>query len=239
MYISKFIKKKLNDLRIKNVRSNVKNIGRFEINKINQFLSNLEGKTFLDFGCGFGEECCQALMKKMRVIAYDVNHYPEMKKVKTIYPAIELKIGNINLIDNNQYDLIHSHHVLEHCPDDLEILKFFRKNIKDEGILLLSVPSIINLLTLSKRFWGGSGVNKFSDNSHLREYTLEEISWKLNKSGFIIRDFYSSGIGLPIKGWGLISRLLDPDRKIERLTPNFFFLHDSLNFICTPRNHQK
>jgi len=232
MNFKKYIRGKLNQLRIKNVSRNQKNIGRFEIKKINQYLNHLDGKTFLDFGCGFGEECCQAHMKNMKVIAYDINLYPEMKKVNDIYPLIKLKIGDISIIDNFKYDLIHSHHVLEHCSDDMKILNFFRKNIKDEGIILLTVPSIINLSTLIKRILGGA--NKFSDNSHFREYTLEEISWKLEKSGFIIKDFFTSGIALPIKGWGLISRLLDPSRRIEKFIPNFFFVHDSLNFICLP-----
>ena len=116
----------------------------------------------------------------------------------------------------------------------MAILKFFRKNIKDDGIFLLSVPPIINLSTLTKRLWGGE--NESSDKTHLREYTKEEIIWKLNKSGFLIKDYYSYGIGLPLKGWGLISRLLDPERKIEKLFPNIFFIHSSLNFICLPKN---
>ena len=232
MKIKSIIKKKLNNLRIWNVAKHKNNIGRFQINKLRNYINNFKGKKFLDFGCGFGEECAQASELGLEVFAYDINLNPEMEYVKNIYPSIRLKIGALESIDNKKFDIIHSHHVLEHSQSDIEMLKFFRKNIKDDGIILLAVPQILNLMTLSKRFWNGG--NKFSDKTHLREYTFEEIKFKLVHSGFKIVDYYTSGIGIPIIGWGLLSRLIDPQRKIERWIPNFFYIHDSLNFVCIP-----
>ena len=157
-----------------------------------------------------------------------------MKEVLKIYPDIDIIIDKVNLINPNKYHIVHSHHVLEHCTNDLDILIFLRKAINSEGILLLSVPTITNLITLINRFFTGG--NKFSDKTHLREYTREEIIWKLNKAGFKVEAFFTSGFGLPIRCWGLISRIVDPNRYIEKLIPDIFFLHDSLNFICSPNS---
>ena len=83
---------------------------------------------------------------------------------------------------------------------------------------------------INRIFTGG---NKFSDKNHLREYTREEIIWKLNKAGFKVEAFFTSGCGLPIRVWGLISRIVDTNRYIEKLIPDIFLLRDSLNFICS------
>ena len=104
----------------------------------------------------------------MKVTGYDIEIYPEMKEVLKIYPDIDIIIDKLNLINPNKYHIVHSHHVLEHCTNDLDILIFLRKAINSEGSLLLSVPSITNLVTLINRFFTGG--NKFSDKTHLREY---------------------------------------------------------------------
>jgi SAM-dependent methyltransferase len=79
----------------------------------------------------------------------------------------------------NTFDLILSVDVMEHIQEDGKVLKNFHASLKDDGMLLLTVPS-------DK---GGSGVFRKGDKSFIDEhvrtgYSVAEIKKKLNKAGF-------------------------------------------------------
>jgi 2-polyprenyl-3-methyl-5-hydroxy-6-metoxy-1,4-benzoquinol methylase len=223
----------LNDIRIKRVKSSKPSmIGRFEISDLKNYIVLTNKKTFLDFGCGFGEEISQACELGFSPIAFDVKLYPEMLTAIKLYPQINLRIGKISLLNSLKVDIIHCNHVLEHIHNDEDILNLFKKIINKNGVLLLAVPNIVSLKTLFPRFIGFT--NYFSDPTHVREYTLQDISEKLRRAGFKAVKIKTSGLGLPLKGASLFLRLLDKNRFLEKNIPNIFFIHDSINLICVP-----
>ncbi len=223
----------LNDIRIRNVKnSNRSMIGRFEVADLKKYITLTNKITFLDFGCGFGEEASQACEHGFSTVAFDVKLYPEMLTAIKLYPQINLKIGKISLLNDLKMDIIHCNHVIEHIPNDENTLNFFKKILKKNGVLLLAVPNIISLKTLLPRFIGFT--NYFSDPTHVREYTLQDICEKVRRAGFKVVKIKTSGVGLPLKGVSLILRLLDRNRFLEKNIPNIFFIHDSINLICMP-----
>lgn len=227
--IKSSLRRAMNAIRIKKAVINPKKIGRFDLINIIKVVGKLDNLLFLDVGCGFGEECAVAHSVGLKVIGYDVVLYPEMEDVVNVYPNISISIGNINKLDEVKPDIIMCNHVLEHVEDDVQMLDYFYKKLNHGGVLLISVPPLINIKTLLYR---SMGIQKFSDKTHCREYSVEEITQKLKRSKFDICSVNTSGLGLPIPGLPLLLRIIDKNRNLDDIVPDIFFLHDSINIIC-------
>ena len=80
-----------------------------------------------------------------------------------------------------KFDVIVISEVLEHLSDDEKALKKMRNLLEDEGILIITVPNserIVNQLS------GLLGKPICQEKSHLREYTVPEITALLNRCRF-------------------------------------------------------
>ncbi len=113
---------------------------------------DLEGKTVLDIGCGFGRLALLcALHKASRVVAVDLST-PLIKTFESIISL--LKIDNIethimdveNLkLEPNQFDVIFCCEVIEHLLNPAKLLKTIYSLLKPDGIVVLSTPNGLNL----------------------------------------------------------------------------------------------
>lgn len=116
---------------------------RFEL--IHKY-SNLQGKRILDIGCGNGVYSIEMAKYASSVIGIDIN--PD-----AIRQALSNKesqhVDNINFYCSDvgefehkeKFDIITMIEVLEHIPDDKEMLLYLRRFLKDDGELILFVPN--------------------------------------------------------------------------------------------------
>jgi len=89
------------------------------------------------------------------------------------------------LILRKKYDLIICFEVLEHLHEDLKLLKLINSWLKDDGILLISVPH-------NEKLWNIR--DELAD--HLRRYSKDEIKAKLKSANlepkYYVMVFHSS-----------------------------------------------
>jgi 2-polyprenyl-3-methyl-5-hydroxy-6-metoxy-1,4-benzoquinol methylase len=91
---------------------------------------NLEGKKFLDFGCGEGHVAKQAIKQNCALsVGYDITrNYEWHQGNKLIYT------DNIKQVkDNGPYKVILMYDVLDHCQDPVEVLKNVKDLLSDEA----------------------------------------------------------------------------------------------------------
>lgn len=153
----------------------------------------------LDYGCGTG-----GLTKALSVFgevsgvdfspeALDYCRKRHLNQVRSIQSPDELPSG--------QYDLLGSFDVLEHVEDDLGLLRHWRRAIKPEGLLFITVPAY-------RWLWSGED----TVSQHIRRYTYRELKTKAEAAGFdIVRLTYFNSLLFPaIAGVRLFNRFLRP-----------------------------
>ena len=109
----------------------------------------------------------------------------------------------LNVAVKNNFDFILCGSVLEHIQHDMKILRQFYKALKNEGTILVYVPSrekriLSTLAHKQKEMIKNSGKNYLHD--HVRYYSPEEITIKLQQAGFEIDD-----ITITYGGFGALS----------------------------------
>jgi len=140
-------------------------------------IENVNGKRALDLGCGYGYYTVDLLRRGYEVDAVDIsNHSIRMtwKKIEKMKNHPRVEIHNINAFDfepKKKYDLIICLEMLEHIHEDLKLLKSINTWLKDNGILLISVPHNEKLRNIRDEQAG-----------HLRRYSKDEIKDKLKKA---------------------------------------------------------
>ncbi len=107
-----------------------------QINRANAILDmmvdrNLEGKTFLDFGCGEGWLAQEASKRGLvEVVAYDIKIEPGWKKRKGV--GFTDKFSDLPQI---HFDFVMLYDVLDHCQDPVELMAQVRSCLKPEGVV--------------------------------------------------------------------------------------------------------
>jgi SAM-dependent methyltransferase len=140
----------------------------------------------LDAGAGFGQHTyfLANMSPKWSVLAVDVkqddvcecNHFfHQSEKNNVLFRTEDLT----RFQQPGTFDLILSVDVMEYIKEDCKVLKNFYHSLKEDGLLLLTVPS-------DK---GGSDVYKPGDKSFIEEhirtgYSTAEMKQKLKKAGF-------------------------------------------------------
>jgi 2-polyprenyl-3-methyl-5-hydroxy-6-metoxy-1,4-benzoquinol methylase len=94
----------------------------------------IEGKSFLDFGCGDGHVASVALNKNPKIsIGYDINENAFNKDILQNNP--NLLTTNWDQVAENQYDVILFYDVLDHVKDEsmLSVLEKLKSVLAPEG----------------------------------------------------------------------------------------------------------
>ena len=131
-------------------------------------------------------------------------------------PPIDLEIGDLNnlvnssppaTIGNGNYQLITFLEVIEHLGiPPVEILRFLRHQLAPGGYLLLGTPNLVRLMSRLKFLLGYppiQALRRYGEGSlsHVREYTMSEITEALRTAGFTVeRARYSTAPSRTIKG---------------------------------------
>ncbi|MDD5361717.1 MAG: class I SAM-dependent methyltransferase [Ignavibacteria bacterium] len=147
----------------------------------------------LDIGCGSGIFSLWAsrLVSGIKAVDLSVKAIAEAQKSKDYLKAdnIEFLSENfMNYTDLSVYDVVMLTEVLEHLDDDKGALKKIYGLLKNNGFLLMSVPSL-NAPLHKKYLKKYDGINPFDERvGHLRRYNKEIISNLLAECGFKINE---------------------------------------------------
>ena len=144
--------------------------------RFNQFKNVLKSKRILDFGCEFGGFLKNITnSKKLHGLEINKNCIKFLKK------------KGINVIDNLEnnklkFDVITMFHVLEHLPNQINILKRLRQNLDNNGKIIIEVPSASDLLISFKNL---KSFKKFTFwSQHIILHTRDSLKKVLKASGF-------------------------------------------------------
>lgn len=153
----------------------------------------LKNDKVLDVGCGGAPMSLYFASKGVSVKGVDLSEkaIKENTKAKEYFGFDNLEFACENFMeytDDAIYDVVMMTEVLEHIPDDEASLVKINKLLKDNGYLLMSVPS--SNAPLHKKYLRQYGKDPFDERvGHLRRYTAVQMFNLLNKTGFELVEF--------------------------------------------------
>lgn len=140
----------------------------------------------LDIGCGVGTLAYYLASKGFNVIGVDVSSraikIANSFRSKSGLKNVNFSLGDVQMITSTRkYDLIVCTEVIEHLENDVKMLKTIYTLLNSKGKLLLSTPSV------NAPLYKLGMLRKFDlEVGHLRRYKMDDLLFKLRKSGFRI-----------------------------------------------------
>jgi len=163
---------------------------------IRDLIGNLEGKHFLDYGCGAGMFVVHAAESRAaEVVGVDAEtgalaaarHFARREGVEHACRFI-LSETFPSLLGRPRFDVILIKDVLEHVEDDEALLSAARNALVPGGRLVLSTQNSLSLNYLLegtyRRIFQGNKKWYGWDQTHLRFYTPMSLGRKLKRAGF-------------------------------------------------------
>lgn len=137
---------------------------------LRRFVNNSQSLRLLDYGSGWGTFLLK-IPSSIEAYCFDIS----LGSMKMLQKAHNLLGRNVhiasleqNVILPGQFDIIVCSHVLEHVPDESELLQKFYNSLNVHGLLLLNVP--IN--------------ETWHDPKHIRTYTISSLQQAVEEAGF-------------------------------------------------------
>ncbi|VVB86552.1 Ubiquinone biosynthesis O-methyltransferase [uncultured archaeon] len=154
-------------------------VNRSKINKIKELKQH--GR-ILDIGCGNGDFLSVFSPEEWELYGIEPNPVGyNLTRRRTKINTLNETLAGCKFPDNF-FDVITLWHVLEHIYEPNEELKEIGRILKDDGILVVSVPNINSLgFKLGKKHW-----LHLDSPRHLHHYNPETIDKIVNKNGFKI-----------------------------------------------------
>ena len=125
----------------------------------------------LDVGCGAGN-MIHHLSRYGTVVGIDNNSIPLEVAHRRGYDARRADAERLPF-EEGKFDLVTALDVVEHCDDDLQILRECHRVCRDDGLLAVTVPAY-------EWLWS----NNDAVNAHKRRYSRAELESKLAEAGF-------------------------------------------------------
>jgi 2-polyprenyl-3-methyl-5-hydroxy-6-metoxy-1,4-benzoquinol methylase len=174
-------------------------------------------KHVLDVGCGCGANA--SLYRKMGaeyIVGIEIDPTASAKAREIMDYVIEDSIENFENLpfEDNFFDLVVCADILEHLYNPWQTLEYTRKIMRDEALLLLSIPNIryyrtiIDLIVKGTFTYTQSGI---LDVTHLRFFTKNEIAKLLLNSGFTPIKWSHNKLGLKKTTFDIITLRLFHD----------------------------
>lgn len=145
---------------------------------------NLEGKRFIEIGCGRGEFL--SVLTEFPVRAYGIEYRDSLVELagaaglnvwKGFAGSPEDRLADSDIPDRQPpYDVFLSFNFLEHQPDPSGMLRAIYENLADDGMGLITVPSFEYILE-------HDGYYELI-RDHLAYYTFESLRELLERNGF-------------------------------------------------------
>jgi 2-polyprenyl-3-methyl-5-hydroxy-6-metoxy-1,4-benzoquinol methylase len=162
-----FLKKSVSSLKFEDKKILIKNLDD-DHRRFDQFKGLIKNKSILDFGCGKGRfiKMCQKISKKVYALEVNKSYIKELKKILTIKKDLK----NFN---KTKFDIITMFHVLEHLPNQIEVIKSLLQKLKKNGKLIIEVPSAHDPLFKVKGLVSFKNFTMWSE--HLILHTSESL----------------------------------------------------------------
>lgn len=160
-----------------------------------------KNKKVLDVGMGFGFDLITRYRKGYDCFGID-NDKLRVGKTKDMFRKhgldAVLKVGTATKIPfkKNFFDEVICSHVIEHVKNDRKSVREIFRVLKKGGKLYLRIPNVHNLHTKFHLKIGSS--RPYTDSTHLREYSKEDVVSLLRSVGFKIKSVKQSGFFLPV-----------------------------------------
>lgn len=146
----------------------------------------------LDVGCGRARlsQAIEAL--GYRVTGLEGNASACLTARERINEVVEIDLSNeeavARALQDRQFDWLLFADVLEHTPDPLSVLRYYRRMLAQDGGLVVSLPNVAvwdnRIKFLAGRFnYADSGV---MDRTHLRFFTFHTAHLLLREAGFTV-----------------------------------------------------
>ena len=205
--------------------------------KIIRYLNKINTKRIkiLDIGCSKGF-IGKALSKKHDFYGIEARK-EDIKDAKKYYK--EVKIINIDYkkphYPNNFFDVIIMADVIEHLKSPLGTILYFKKFLKNNGLIILSVPNIANVYVRLKLLFGYFEYEDrgILDRTHLKFFTLKSFRAIVRNAGLITEKEEFTPIPLPTMNPVFSqSRLLNLVHQIDYLLALLWKTMFSFQFIA-------
>jgi SAM-dependent methyltransferase len=161
---------------------------RYLFRKLNilRMVKKLDAKTFLDVGCGAGELACSLAEAGMKGVAVDfsedaievANGIRKQRGLTT--KQLSFKLGGLENVKGQKFDLVSCYEVLEHIKDDEGLLKELVGH--SNKYVLISVPAKQKLFDASDEAVG-----------HFRRYEKQNLIKMLEGQNLKIVEFVNYG----------------------------------------------
>jgi 2-polyprenyl-3-methyl-5-hydroxy-6-metoxy-1,4-benzoquinol methylase len=142
------------------------------------------GKNYklLDVGCGSGYQS-NFIRKKFKFEVHGIEEIKSLKEKlnknldKAILENLNDKKKISKIIKSNYYDYIIFSDVLEHIVDPVDILNFYKKFLKKNGFIIVSVPNVANIYQRLLLLFGFFSYQEAGvmDKTHLRFFTKKTL----------------------------------------------------------------
>jgi SAM-dependent methyltransferase len=152
----------------------------------------------LDVGCSHGAFDFELARRGYTVIGVDINKESigVGNKIKNVLGLKNMTFRHMDILSHDfhekQFDVIIMFEALEHIKHDVRVIKEFQRILKDDGLLLISVPYAENIREHEEpvgvcKAKEGAYVSVGEGGGHYRDgYNLEHMKTLLGKSGFTI-----------------------------------------------------
>lgn len=142
---------------------------------------HLEGKRFIEVGCGQGEFL--KVLTEFPVEAHGIEHDPHLVELARAQ-GLDVMEGFTETEDTRfpggLYDVFLSFNFLEHQPDPGTMLQAIYRNLEDDAVGLITVPSFEYIMDHNSYF------ELIRD--HIAYYTFETLTPLLERNGFQVEE---------------------------------------------------
>ena len=156
---------------------------------------NMQGK-ILDVGCGFGHFVNFARKRNKMCVGIDINLSIIKKGIQELGSKFLICASAEELpIKDRSFNWIFANQVIEHLPNPEDFLSEAKRVLVPFGKLLISTPNRLtyfctrNLLMILKAVLGKAK----GDSTHIREYTIREMTRLLTRNHFRLISFCFEG----------------------------------------------
>ena len=154
-----------------------------------------EGKKYIEIGYGSGIFAYEFYRMGFEVFGYDLSE----RAYATAYELfnsdkqrLQLK-KELSKDDIAAYDILGAYEVLEHIDDDIGVLNEWKGLLRENGLLLISVPAHMKNFGLRDKRAG-----------HVRRYEKEQLCELLKTVGFEVEKIINYGFPLPkLMNWAI------------------------------------
>lgn len=156
-----------------------------------------KGKKLLDVGCGIGTISLELEKKGFKVAGVDFSRVGIDKCLEKGLNATLSDVDKDGLkFPDKAFDVVWAGDVIEHVFDPIFLLEEIARVLKDDGIMLLTVPNNFSLRSRTKVALLGQSIQsgiyrKFRQCKHHTFFSWELLTYMLDHSKFLIERYYS------------------------------------------------